>query len=458
MTTPDTSQSNRMSREEIETLIARVLRWVMIVFFFVVTVFPFYWMVNLSFRPEQDIQVNPTKLAPTWSDIQSTLHPVGCWIRHGRDDAYTSDELTRIMLENSSAPALMAEYNLSLLVIEPDPQPTTYTLVPEADLTDAQRRNVLDTTENVPEGFVLVQDVPAQASTEYIALPSDQVSAEQQAFVTEYNRLPQSDTRVILDAHNAIRAGIAEISTEEELLERANRQQIPDECVNVFNQSSFTIVLAEQGFPPFIWNSLLLSLLTVSLTLLLAIPAAYAITRLQYLGRNMMSWGILLIYMFPAIVLAIPLFVVFTRTGLRETLEGLVIIYMSGTLPVALYMLRSYFMTIPPELEEAALIDGCTEMETIWRITIPLAMPAIASVALYTFMIAWNEFLYAFLFLAADTSRWTLPLGLQRLDSQEVPISALMAGSLIVSIPIIVIFFFFERFLTQGLTAGAVKG
>ena len=87
-----------------------------------------------------------------------------------------------------------------------------------------------------------------------------------------------------------------------------------------------------------------------------------------------MSAGILMIYMFPAIVLAIPLFVVFTRTGLRETLEGLVIIYMSGTLPVALYMLRSYFTTIPPELEEAALIDGCTEFETIWRITIPLAI------------------------------------------------------------------------------------
>ncbi|MEL7237014.1 MAG: carbohydrate ABC transporter permease, partial [Chloroflexota bacterium] len=263
---------------------------------------------------------------------------------------------------------------------------------------------------------------------------------------------------VILGANNAVAAGIVAQTTEDELLARQNLSQVPEVCVNVFNQSSFTIVLVEQGFPPFIWNSLLLALLTVSLTLLLAIPGAYAITRLRYLGRNAMSWGILLIYMFPAIVLAIPLFVVFTRTGLRETLEGLVIIYMSGTLPVALYMLRSYFMTIPPDLEEAALMDGCTEFETIWRVTIPLAMPAIASVALYTFMIAWNEFLYAFLFLVGDQDRWTLPLGLQRLDSQEVPVSALMAGSLIISVPIIVIFFFFERFLTQGLTAGAVKG
>lgn len=456
MATNNTNQE--FSREELETNIARVLRWVMIVFFFIVTVFPFYWMVNLSFRPEQDIQTNPTKLYPSWDNIQTTLHPVGCWITYGRDEAYTQDEMGRLLLERNETPDLMQEFGLSLLVIESDTLPTTYSLVAEADLSDAQRRDILENAENVPEGFVLVEDIPEQIPTEYIALPTEEVTTEQEAFVTDYARLPQSEMRTILSVDNAVASAITSSMTEAELLERLDLKQVEDDCVNVFNQSSFTIVLVEQGFPPFIWNSLLLSLLTVSLTLLLAIPGAYAITRLNYKGRNAMSGGILLIYMFPAIVLSIPLFVIFTRTGLRETLEGLILIYMSGTLPVALYMLRSYFLTIPPELEEAALIDGCTQFETIWRITIPLAMPAIASVALYTFMIAWNEFLYAFLFLAAETDRWTLPLGLQRLDSQEVPVTALMAGSLIVSIPIIVIFFFFERFLTQGLTAGAVKG
>ncbi|MEL6148254.1 MAG: carbohydrate ABC transporter permease [Chloroflexota bacterium] len=446
------------SQEEFESNLARGARWIMIVFFTIVTVFPFYWMVNLSFRPEQDIQTNPTKLAPSAEDIQTTLHPIGCWLRYGRDEAYTSEEMVGDMVENEPVTALMSEYGLSLLVIEPETLPTTYSLVAEDELTDAQARNVIADAENVPEGFALVQDVPEQPEVEYLAMPASDITNEQEAFITEYDRLPQSEPLVILGANNAVAAGIVAQTTEDELLARQNLSQVPEVCVNVFNQSSFTIVLVEQGFPPFIWNSLLLALLTVSLTLLLAIPGAYAITRLRYLGRNAMSWGILLIYMFPAIVLAIPLFVVFTRTGLRETLEGLVIIYMSGTLPVALYMLRSYFMTIPPDLEEAALIDGCTEFETIWRVTIPLAMPAIASVALYTFMIAWNEFLYAFLFLVGDQDRWTLPLGLQRLDSQEVPVSALMAGSLIISVPIIVIFFFFERFLTQGLTAGAVKG
>ncbi|MEM6282120.1 MAG: carbohydrate ABC transporter permease [Chloroflexota bacterium] len=453
------ADNNReFSQEEFESNMARVARWVMIVFFSIVTIFPFYWMLNLSFRPEQDIQTNPTKLAPSREDIQTTMHPVGCWFRYGRDEAYTPDEIVAGMLERESATALMAEYGLSLLVIEPEELPITYSIVPEDDLTDAQQRNIVADAENVPDGSVLVANIPEQPETEYLAVPTDDVTAEQEAFLTDYDRLPQSQPLVILAADNAIAAGVITRTTEADLLARENLTQVPEVCVNVFNQSSFTIVLVEQGFPPFIWNSLLLALLTVSLTLLLAIPGAYAITRLRYPGRNAMSWGILMIYMFPAIVLAIPLFVIFTRTGLRETLEGLVIIYMSGTLPVALYMLRSYFMTIPVDLEEAALIDGCTEFETIWRITIPLAMPAIASVALYTFMIAWNEFLYAFLFLVGDQDRWTLPLGLQRLDSQEVPVTALMAGSLIISVPIIIIFFFFERFLTQGLTAGAVKG
>ena len=127
-------------------------------------------------------------------------------------------------------------------------------------------------------------------------------------------------------------------------------------------------------------------------------------------------------------------------------------------MPVALYMLRSYFQTLPAELEEAALIDGCTRLSTIWRVVLPLSVPAVASVALYTFMIAWNEILFAILFLTETPASWTLPLGLRQLDTQEVPRTYLMAGSVIITIPVIVLFFFFERFLTRGLTAGAVKG
>ena len=110
------------------------------------------------------------------------------------------------------------------------------------------------------------------------------------------------------------------------------------------------------------------------------------------------------------------------------------------------------------ELEEAALVDGLSRWGVIWKVTIPLAAPAIAAVALFVFMIAWNEFLYAFLFILEKPDLWTLSLGLQQLDNQEVPKTMLMAGSVIISIPVIILFFVAERFLTEGLTAGGVKG
>lgn len=219
----------------------------------------------------------------------------------------------------------------------------------------------------------------------------------------------------------------------------------------------YLAVLQDYNFGLYIGNSTLVSVITVILTLLLAIPGAYAVTRLNFKLRSAMSWGILLVYMFPAIVIGIPLFVVYSQLGIRGSLPGLIVVYMSGTLPVALYMLRSYFLTIPAELEEAALIDGCSRVSTIWLVVIPLSVPAVASVALYT-MIAWNEVLFAILFLTDTQPSWTLPLALQQLDTQEVPRTMLMAGSVIITVPVIVLFFFFERFLTKGLTAGAVKG
>jgi multiple sugar transport system permease protein len=217
-------------------------------------------------------------------------------------------------------------------------------------------------------------------------------------------------------------------------------------------------VWVQQNLGKFLGNSLKVSLSTVIVTVVLSILGAYAVTRLKFRGRGVFNIGILLIYMFPAMILAVPLFVVFTRLGLRNSLFGLVIVYLAQTLPVSLYMLRSYFQTLPPELEEAALIDGANRFQVILRVSIPLSVPAIASVSLYVFMIAWNEFLFALLWLLERPEVWTISLGVQQLDTQEIPKTWLMAGSVIITIPIVVLFFFFERFLTRGLTAGAVKG
>jgi len=219
----------------------------------------------------------------------------------------------------------------------------------------------------------------------------------------------------------------------------------------------YTEVLFTFDFLRFIGNSALVATITMVVTLVMAVLGAYAVTRLAFPGRTFLSRSILLIYMFPAIVLVIPLYAVFTQLGLRNTLPGLLIVYPATTIPVALYMLRSYFATLPKDLEEAGMIDGCTRVQVIWRITLPLAMPAIASVGLYVFMIAWNEFLFAFMFLD-NPAIFTLPRGMVMLDSQEVPRQFLMAGAMIITLPIMLLFFFFEKYLVGGLTAGGVKG
>lgn len=213
-----------------------------------------------------------------------------------------------------------------------------------------------------------------------------------------------------------------------------------------------------QGFLVFLRNSAVVALGTMLITVFLAILAAYAAARLRFAGAKLVTWVILIVYLFPAVVIAIPLFVLFSRMGIRNSLYGLMIVYVAQTIPVALYMLRSYFQTVPAELEEAGLVDGLSRTGVLWRITIPLAAPAIAAVALYVFMIAWNEFLFALLFLTESRDLWTLPLGVHQLDSTEVPATLLMAGSVIITLPVVVLFFAAERFLTEGLTAGGVKG
>ncbi|WP_457630215.1 carbohydrate ABC transporter permease [Oceanithermus sp.] len=216
-------------------------------------------------------------------------------------------------------------------------------------------------------------------------------------------------------------------------------------------------VLVTFKFLRYIGNTAFVATSTMIITLALAVLGAYAVARLEFRGRALMERAILLTYMFPAIVLAIPLYTIFTQLGLRDNLLGLIVVYLAQTLPVALYMLRSYFETIPASLEEAGLIDGCSRFEVIWRITLPLALPALASVGLYVFMIAWNEFLFAFMFL--DTPElFTLSRGMVGLNSQEVPRQFLMAGAVIVTVPIMVLFFWFEKYLVGGLTAGGVKG
>lgn len=214
-----------------------------------------------------------------------------------------------------------------------------------------------------------------------------------------------------------------------------------------------------QGFLRFMANSAMVALGTVVITLLVALPGAYAVSRLRFFGHRQVGALFLAVYMFPSILLAVPLFVFFSRVGLRGQLVGLLLVYVSQIVAVSIYMLRNYFDTIPVSLEEAAAIDGCGRLGIMRHISLPLAMPAIMANALFVFMIAWNEFLFALLFLVEDRDKWTVSLGLSQLSgSIEVPTTVLMAGSVIITVPIIVVFLSTERLLVGGLTAGAEKG
>lgn len=219
-----------------------------------------------------------------------------------------------------------------------------------------------------------------------------------------------------------------------------------------------------QDFGRNILNSLLISIPAALLTVILSTMGAYAVARLRFRGKGALVSGILLIYLFPGVLLIIPLFAMLAQLGTRlgfevqDNLSILVLTYLAQTLPVGLYMLANYFRTIPAEIEQAGLIDGCSRTGVIWHITLPLAIPALVSVGIYTFMIAWNEFLYAFIFLN-DHDLFTIPIRISAIFNDPTPRPhVVMAASTIMTLPVIILFLALERYLEQGLVSGGVKG
>jgi len=219
-----------------------------------------------------------------------------------------------------------------------------------------------------------------------------------------------------------------------------------------------------QDFATNIFNSMKIAIPTALIAVILSTFGAYAIARLRFKGKNVLLSSILMIYLFPGVLLIIPLFAMLAQIGdsigfdVQDNLSILVFTYLAQTLPVALYMLTNYFRTIPAEIEQAGLIDGCSRFDVIWRITLPLAIPALVSVAIFTFMIAWNEFLYALIFLN-NNDLFTMPIKINTIYNNPSPRPhVVMAASTIMTIPIVLLFLALERFLAEGLTAGGVKG
>lgn len=211
-------------------------------------------------------------------------------------------------------------------------------------------------------------------------------------------------------------------------------------------------------------NSLFVALGTSLFAVVLGATAAYAFSRFKFIGRQAGMLGFIVLLMIPASATLAPLYVLLSQIKLpggevlRTTLPGLMVAYASGTLPFAIWNLKGYFDTVPKELEEAALIDGCTVTNTFFRVILPLSTPALAVTVLFAFMSGWTEFILAWTFLE-DPSRFTLAMALRSMQGQfATPWSLFSAMSILMSVPIVLLFFAMQRYIVSGLTVGGVKG
>jgi len=220
----------------------------------------------------------------------------------------------------------------------------------------------------------------------------------------------------------------------------------------------FAFVLARTPFLHYIQNSVVVTLVTTSLAMIIGTLAAYAIVRLNFVGRPWVARAVVVTYLVPGSLLFIPMFQVIYSLGLIDNIVGLIVTYLTFTVPFATWMMIGYFRNVPSELEDAALIDGCSRVQALARIMVPIALPALAVVALFAFTLSWNEFLYALVFIGSDSQK-TLTLGLIGLVRGDTfPWGPMMAASLMGTLPPALVYLVSQRWVVSGLAAGSVKG
>jgi len=205
-------------------------------------------------------------------------------------------------------------------------------------------------------------------------------------------------------------------------------------------------------------NSLVVSLATAFVAVAIATPAAYALARFPFVGARASMRGLLATQMFPAVASAVPLYLLLDALHLLDSRAGLILVYASTAVPFAIFQMRGAFLAIPVDIEEAAMVDGATRAQAFFRVVLPAARPAIAVTALFAFMSAWNEFILAATLLSRE-SAFTLPVVLQRyVGEHDAAWGAFAAGAILVSVPVMALFYVAQRQLVSGLTAGGVKG
>ncbi|MCY3873175.1 MAG: carbohydrate ABC transporter permease [Rhodobacteraceae bacterium] len=220
----------------------------------------------------------------------------------------------------------------------------------------------------------------------------------------------------------------------------------------------YLTLFEETGLAQWLWNSAAVSIATAFFACLFGAMAAYALSRFRFRGREASQVALLATQMFPAILLALPMFIFFAQLGLLDSLFGLSLAYLAFLIPVAAVLLKAFFDAIPVELEEASLIDGASRIQTLFHITLRLSLPGLASTFLFCFIISWDEFLFARIFIR-QPDNWTVSLGLASFSGEFVtPWDQVMAAATIITLPAAVIFLALQRYLVRGLTAGGIKG
>ncbi|MBF4562114.1 carbohydrate ABC transporter permease [Microbacterium sp. VKM Ac-2870] len=224
-----------------------------------------------------------------------------------------------------------------------------------------------------------------------------------------------------------------------------------------FSLDAYIAIFTNPETVRFFINSYVVAGAVTVLTLFVAIQAAYAFSRFEFRGKRVLNVIIVSVQAVPPITLLIPYFGLVVGLGLYNTYPGLILTYMVFTLPYAIIMMTGYFNTLPRELDEAVRVDGAGSMTALWRVLVPISVPGIVSVGIYTFMIAWNEYLFA-LTLTRTIDMRTVPIGIQLLMGQHsYEWNQIMAMSVLGSIPVLILFLFFQRYFISGLTAGSVK-
>lgn len=225
-----------------------------------------------------------------------------------------------------------------------------------------------------------------------------------------------------------------------------------------FTLEYYRNLLELTDYPTHFLNSVIVAVVTVIVTMVFSIMIAYAVTRQRIRGKKLIVGAMLYAYMFPPLLIAIPMFTIFARLGLSDTLIGLIASHLTLTLPLGVWFLWGFFKGMPFELEEAAMVDGCTRLGAFLRVVLPLSLPGLITVAIFSFLLSWTDYTFALIMIGSDANK-TLPVGLASMvGSFDLRWGEIMAGSTLIALPLFAAFALLTQYFIQGLGAGAVKG